>query len=269
MILKDDITIPALSGDVPRKLYIYLPPEYEKSQEFYPVLYMFDGHNVFFDEDATYGKSWGMAEYLERENPALIVVAVECNHKGNRRLCEYSPWHFQDNRFGRIDGVGQVYMDWLTQELKPWVDREFRTRPEREFTSICGSSMGGLMTVYAVTAYNEIFSKGAALSPSLWCAPQKTLNLIRHTAFGENTILYMDYGSVEMGNRISTRNALKRVSNALMDQGVYTCMRIVPGGEHCEACWEQQIPIFMNCLGIKGRRKEEILEEKPGKECSD
>ncbi|MDY2628458.1 MAG: alpha/beta hydrolase-fold protein [Lachnospiraceae bacterium] len=253
MILKDNITIPALSGDVPRRIYIYLPPEYEQSQEFYPVLYMFDGHNVFFDEDATYGKSWGMKEYLEQENPALIVVAVECNHKGNRRLCEYSPWSFHDKRFGSVEGVGKIYMDWLTGELKPLIDSEFRTIPEREATAICGSSMGGLMTVYAVTAYNHIFSKGAALSPSLWCGPQKILNLIRNTDFDENTILYMDYGSVEMGNHTSTRSTLKRVSGALMDRGVYTCMRIVPGGEHCEASWERQIPIFMNCLDIPGR----------------
>ena len=253
MILKNQITIPALSGDVPRRIYVYLPPDYEESAEFYPVLYMFDGHNVFYDEDATYGKSWGMKEYLEQENPALIVVAVECNHKGNRRLCEYSPWNFQDNRYGRIDGVGRIYMDWLTEELKPRIDADFRTKPEREFTAVCGSSMGGLMTVYALTAYNHIFSKGAALSPSLWCGTQKILNLIRRTSFAEEMILYMDYGSVEMENHTGTRNALKRTAGAFIDQGVYTCLRIVPGGEHCEACWEQQIPVFMTCLGIKGR----------------
>lgn len=250
MIIKDTITIPAMSGDVPRRIYIYLPPEYDNSWESYPVMYMFDGHNVFYDEDATYGKSWGMKEYLECENPALIIVAVECNHEGNRRLCEYSPWSFQDDRFGSINGVGNVYMDWLVRELKPQIDADFRTKPEREHTSICGSSMGGLMTIYAMTAYSQYFSKGAALSPSLWCRPQKILKLIRNTDFKENTILYIDYGSKELQFSPKMLPILERVADAFSKKGVHTCMRIVPGGEHCEASWERQIPVFMKCLEI-------------------
>lgn len=250
MIIKDTITIPALSGKVPRRIYIYLPPEYDENQDSYPVMYMFDGHNVFYDEDATYGKSWGMNEYLENENPSLIIVAVECNHKGNRRLCEYSPWSFRDDRFGSVSGVGNIYMDWLVTELKPQIDENFRTKPEREYTSICGSSMGGLMTIYALTAYNQIFSKGAALSPSLWCRSQKMLTLIRNTDFAEDTVLYMDYGSKEIESFPKMLPILEKAEAAFLKKGVHTCMRIVPGGEHCEASWERQIPIFMRCLEL-------------------
>ena len=250
MIIKDTITIPALSGKVPRRIYIYLPPEYDNSLESYPVMYMFDGHNVFFDEDATYGKSWGMEEYLERENPSIIIVAVECNHKGNRRLCEYSPWNFRDKRFGSVNGVGTIYMDWLVKELKPEIDSSFRTKPEQEHTSICGSSMGGLMTIYALTAYNEVFSKGAALSPSLWCCSQKMQTLIRTTDFAPDTILYMDYGSKEIEASPRMLPILEKTASIFFQKGVCASLRIVPGGEHCEASWEQQIPIFMRCLGI-------------------
>ena len=119
MILKSTITIPVLSGKTPRRLYVYLPPEYRKSSRSYPVLYMFDGHNVFFDRDATYGKSWGMSQYLKKENPALIVVAVECNHKGNRRLCEYSPWSFEDERFGSVDSVADMAAQCGVQNSAP------------------------------------------------------------------------------------------------------------------------------------------------------
>ena len=66
MVKKWDVTIPKLSGDKPRKAYICLPEGYEENPEKrYPVMYIFDGHNVFFDEDATYGKSWGMAKYMK------------------------------------------------------------------------------------------------------------------------------------------------------------------------------------------------------------
>ena len=89
MVKKWDVTIPKLSGDKTRRAYIWLPEDYEENKDKrYPVMYMFDGHNVFFDEDATYGKSWGMAKYM-KENPRdLIIVGVECNHEGNRRLVE-------------------------------------------------------------------------------------------------------------------------------------------------------------------------------------
>ena len=78
-----------------------------------PVLYMFDGQNVFFDEDATYGKSWGVADYLDYTDTPLIVAAVECNAgANNERLVEYSPYRFDDPTYGHFDGKGQATMSW-------------------------------------------------------------------------------------------------------------------------------------------------------------
>ena len=88
MIKVEKIRIPTLPTKKPRRLYIYTPRGYAKSEKRYPVLYMFDGHNVFYDSHATYGKSWGMKEYLEKSALPLILVAVECNHEGFRRLNE-------------------------------------------------------------------------------------------------------------------------------------------------------------------------------------
>lgn len=253
MIIKEKITIPGLSGKLKRRIYIYLPPDYEESGARYPVMYMFDGHNVFFDKDATYGKSWGMYDYLKQHDPALIIVAVECNSRGNRRLSEYSPWDF-DEGYGLIKGRGKEYMDWTVHKLKPFIDSEFRTLSEREYTYICGSSMGGLMTVYALTAYNEYFSKGAALSPSLWCRPDLTLNMIHNSEPDPNTMLFMDYGSCELSNHSRMLSLLQETFIEFYQKNVFSTLRIVPGGEHCEACWEEEIPVFMECLGIKSRK---------------
>ena len=91
MVIKWDVVIPQLSGDMARRAYIYLPDSYEEEPERrYPVMYMFDGHNVFFDEDATFGKSWGMNKFMQDSGKQLIIVGVECNHNGNQRLIEYS-----------------------------------------------------------------------------------------------------------------------------------------------------------------------------------
>ena len=251
MIKKWNITIPALSGNIKRRAYIYLPDTYNKCPENrYPVLYMFDGHNVFYDADAAYGKSWGMKEYMQKAKKQLIIVAIECNHEGNKRLEEYSPYNFDVPELGKIRGRGAAYMNWLVKTLKPYIDANYRTLPDRANTCIAGSSMGGLMSLYAVCAYNQIFSRAACLSPSLWIDANKAMAMIAKSNVRSDTCIYMDYGSEEMDNHFASAGALLAATQLLMAKQVKTTLRIVPGGNHSEASWEKQIPIFMECLGI-------------------
>ena len=102
----------------------------------------------------------------------LIVVAVECNHVGDGRLREYSPFSYVNSTLGRITGKGKIYMDWLVNTLKPQIDAKYRTLSDREHTIICGSSMGGLMSLYAVTQYlHEMFPWVKFFSGQLVCLP--------------------------------------------------------------------------------------------------
>lgn len=234
----------------PRTVYVYVPDEAADDPDArFPVLYMFDGHNVFFDSDATYGKCWGMKEYMEQTETPVIIVGVDCNHSPrNGRLSEYSPYTFDDERFGHIKGRGRKYMDWLIGTLKPLIDERYPTIPDREATWIAGSSMGGLMTLYAVTAHNDVFSRAAALSPSVWVDPKKLNKLFREAPMASDTVIYMDYGSRELANHQQMRTLFTQAAATLMERDVNVNARIVPGGEHCEACWEEQIPFFMNTL---------------------
>ena len=251
MVYKWDVTIPKLTGKKKRKGYLYLPDSYEdEPDKRYPVLYMFDGHNVFFDSDATYGKSWGMNSYMNFTKKPLIIVAIECNHEGDGRLSEYSPMTFQNSTLGKVVGKGKVYMDWLVNVLKPKIDEKLRTLPDREHTIIAGSSMGGLMSLYAALEYNDVFQRAACLSPSLWVAPSKIIQMISMAEIKNDTCIYMDYGSKEIFNHAANAEALISVSHLLLAKHVNLAFRIVPGGTHCEASWEKQIPIFMDCLGL-------------------
>ena len=250
MVKKWDVTIPTLTGKRTRRAYIYLPDYYDENPgRRFPVMYMFDGHNVFFDSDATFGKSWGMNDFMTWTRKPLIIVGVECNNKGNGRLREYSPVTFE-NELGLIHGQGRQYMDWLVNVLKPQIDAEYRTLPERENTIIGGSSMGGLMSLYAVSCYNHVFQRAACLSPSIWVSPEKILRLVRHANIKNDTTVYMDYGSLEMFNHDGNVRALMDMSQLLLAKRVNLAFRIVPNGTHTESCWEQQIPIFMDCLGL-------------------
>lgn len=250
MVNKWKIQIPELTGEEERNAYIYLPESYQYEQEKrYPVLYMFDGHNVFFDSDATYGKSWGMKEYMDYTQTQLIIVAVECNHSPDHgRLSEYSPYTFSDPQFGNIHGKGKITMDWMVQTFKPYIDEHFRTLPDREHTFIAGSSMGGLMSLYAVTEYNKYFSKCAALSPSLVFSAVQLERLFRTARLRANTHIYMDYGSKEMADHRDMKRLFAGFTAQLMKRGIYVNSRIVPGGTHSEASWERQIPFFMETL---------------------
>lgn len=251
MIKKWTVTIPKLSQDKERRAYIYLPASYRREKDRrYPVMYMFDGHNVFFDGDATYGRSWRLGKYLDEKKKDIIVVAIECNHEGNRRLVEYSPMRYENATMGKINGKGNVYMNWLTGTLKPYIDENYRTLPDRANTIIAGSSMGGLMALYGATVYNHVFQRAACLSPSLWVAPGKVLEIIARAHVRRDTCIYMDYGSEEMFNHVANAEALISSSHLLLTKRVNLAFRIVPGGHHSEESWERQIPIFMECLGL-------------------
>ncbi len=245
-----EIEIPSLTGRRKRKAYVYLPVGYDDCDLRYPVMYMFDGHNLFSDEEATYGKSWGLGEYLDYTETPLIIAAVECNTVGNGRLSEYSPVDFTMRGGEEIKGRGKKYMDWLVKTFKPFIDENFRTLPDRANTAIGGSSMGGLMTVYALSAYNRYFSRGAALSPSLWVEGGDVPAFVRNARYAKNTLLYMDYGSKEFSNHGVQKQAFADTCAELIKKNVMLTARIVPGGDHSEASWERQIPYFMSALGF-------------------
>ena len=246
MIRVEKIQIPTLPTKKPRRLYVYTPKGYEQSDERYPVLYMFDGHNVFYDSHATYGKSWGMKAYLEKSRLPIILVAVECNPEGDNRMSEYAPWDIVWRGKRYFEGRGKLTMDWIVNELKPRIDREYRTMPDREDTLIAGSSMGGLMSLYAVTAYNDTFSRAACLSPSLWDARHHEQEL--KAPLKQPTRVYLDMGTEETDGHVTVLTGLFDAAKLLTRAGATVDARVVEGARHSEAYWEQRIPVFMDYL---------------------
>ena len=104
------------------------------------------------------------------------------------------------------------------------------------------------MALYALTAYSNVFSRAAALSPSVWTVNRRLLQLVRQTTFPAGTVLYMDYGSREMANHPGVGAQFAALTKLLMDKGVWVTSRIVPNGDHCEACWEEQLPFMISTL---------------------
>ena len=110
--------------------------------------------------------------------------------------------------------------------------------------------MGGLMALYGACAYNHVFSRAACLSPSLWVDANKALSMVVKGNMKPDTVIYMDYGSKELDNHFASKGALLAAANILLAKQVHLTFRIVPDGDHSEASWEKQIPIFMETLGV-------------------
>ena len=251
MVIKENIWYGPAGEE--RTLHIYLPDNYNTTDERYPVMYFWDGHNLFFNEDATFGKSWGLKEFLDKWDKKMIIVGIECSHAGTHRLDEYCP--YDAKLMGTpIHGEGRQTLDWVTGTLKPYIDGKFRTYSHREATGIAGSSMGGLMSLYAVTMYNSVFSKAACVSSSIFMVMQPLLRDIRTAHVDPDTRVYLSWGENEGGSDPETgfckflTNANHRVDNLLVKKRARSYLYCQKGGGHCEADWEKQIPIFMDYL---------------------
>ena len=147
-----------------------------------------------------------------------------------------------------MTGLGSVTLRWMIRKLKPRIDRSYPTLKDRRHTFIAGSSMGGLMSLYALLTYPDVFGGAAALSPSLWTEPEQIRALVRKARILPDSILYLDYGANELARDPVRRKEFTAVSSTLMRRGMNVTARIVPDGEHCEACWEKQVPFFVPTL---------------------
>lgn len=249
MIEKKEVCIPFYDGM--RNLHIYLPLSYETTKKRYPVLYMFDGHNLFYDEDATFGKSWGLKSFLDNHKADIIVVGIECNHEGNMRLEEFSPYDFKDTSVGYIHGQGKAFMEWICEELKPYIDSKYRTLPQRQSTGIGGSSMGGLMSLYAILKHNDTFSKAACLSPFLFRIIQDFQEDTQSLPLAAETDVYISWGSDEFRSKnqlawTSSRNI--KIVNNLLQRGIRVYPNLIVKGKHSEASWELELPTIFEFL---------------------
>lgn len=244
-----------------RTLHIYVPDDYFNTDQRYPVTYFFDGHNLFRDEDATYGTCWGLKKFLDQWNKKMIIVGMECSHNGDERLSEYLPYPIQNGMLAGKDGYGKETFDWIVNTVKPYVDTHYRTMPFRECTAIAGSSMGGLMAVYGAICYNNYFSKAACLSSAIYWCMDSIERDIQTSSISMDTRMYLSWGTKEVRgirkpSQIDTSSyayrANKKVQGLMRQKGANVQMYCQVKGRHCEEDWEKQIPIFMDFLWQDG-----------------
>lgn len=215
-----------------RTVRIYLPPGYEEAQRRYPVVYMHDGQNLFDDATSFVGE-WGVDETLnELATDGLEVIVVGIDHGAALRVSELSPWPHEYTEAAE----GEAYLDFIVETVKPFIDTTYRTLPGREHTAIFGSSLGGLMSHYAVAVRGDVFSKAGIFSPS-YPLSDEVYAFTRRNPPPPDTELYLLAGGREGAAVVESVVRMREVlREAGHDTGRLT-IAIDPQGEHNEAFW--------------------------------
>lgn len=193
----DNLYSPQL--DNRRDILVYLPPSYDYSERRFPVIYMHDGQNLF-DEVTSFAGEWHVDTTLERlSQEGIEAIAVGIPNAGPKRIDEYAP--FRDVGHGQAR-LGDKYLTFITDTLKPLIDRDFRTQPERAHTGLMGSSLGGLISLYGYFQYPHVFGLVGAMSPSLWFARRAIFPFVQDAPFYPGRI-YLDIGSLEYAGAVN------------------------------------------------------------------
>jgi predicted alpha/beta superfamily hydrolase len=219
-----------------RKVWIYLPACYTTSKSRYPVLYMHDGQNIF-DDATSFAGEWGVDEFLDSaRGKQCIVIAVD--HGGAKRINEYCPYNME--RFGK--GEGNEYVDFLVKTLKPFIDKRYHTLTDKSHTFIAGSSMGGLISMYAVLKYPKVFGGAGVFSPAFWISGSKIFDDIKAKGKNVNSKIYFYCGKQEsesmLPDMLKAFEDMNKVSKSKMTSVIRD------EGKHNEATWRREFPLF-------------------------
>lgn len=230
-VLSEQVRIPDLERD--RTLRVYFPPGYAESKESYPVLYMHDGQNLFDDVTSFVGE-WGVDEIMDElgksHNLNLIIVGID--NGGEHRIHELTAW--DHDKYGKAEGV--EYMEFVVDVVKPYVDKNFRTKPDRINTGIMGSSLGGLISHYAIYEYPEVFSKAGIFSPSYWWG-EGPWKQVEEMSLPKDTRLNLLVGGQEGASMVQP---MKDMVKQILKGGhpaYNVASKVNPEGKHNEKLW--------------------------------
>jgi predicted alpha/beta superfamily hydrolase len=227
--------------DSPRNVLVYVPPGYaEDSERRYPVLYMQDGQNLIRPEDAFGGVAWAVDETAQAVitegavEPLIIVGIYNTPHRVDEYTHVKAPGGKMKGHGGKADNYGRM----IIEELKPFIDSEYRTKPEREFTGLGGSSLGGLVSLYLGLKRPDVFSRLAIISPAAWWANNQ---IIRDAALIAERLplrIWLDIGKRE-GSRI--KHQVRALREILLANGwrlgADLAYAEVPEARHEESAW--------------------------------
>jgi predicted alpha/beta superfamily hydrolase len=246
--------------DSKRRITVWLPPRYPEDQKLrLPVVYMLDGQNTFDNRRAAFGVEWQADETAMKlsqppSNRPLIIVAID---NSKNRIEEYTS--VSDTIAGKtVGGRADEHLRFIVEELKPWIDQEFRTVAAPQATAIIGSSLGGLFVLHALNKHPEVFGLGAAMSPSLFWADEHMLGVFSKPdepgAKQFKQRLWLDIGTQEGKTPESQAKAVeltKQLHEQVQQNHAHRMdirTTIDPEARHHESAWARRLPSALEFL---------------------
>lgn len=234
-----------------RDIIVYLPPNYEKEvNQHYPVFYLHDGQNIF-DGATSFiaGSEWQCDETAQKlilANQIQPIIIVGIYNTGEERINEYT--YSTDARYNK-GGKAALYGKFLVEELKPFIDKQYRTLSDSNNTALGGSSLGGLVSLFIGLQYPEIFGKLAVISPSVWWDSRIILKDVKKISEKPNIKIWLDIGTDEGEESVPDTEDLK---NLLLDKGWKLDKDLkyllVKGAKHNEMAWASRFDKILEFL---------------------
>jgi predicted alpha/beta superfamily hydrolase/uncharacterized protein involved in tolerance to divalent cations len=244
--------------DNTRDILVHLPPSYPAGGHHYPVLYMHDGQNLF-DAATSFAGEWYVDETLEGlASQGIEAIVVGIPNIGSRRYHEYIPFAAPN----LPDAQGDLYVNFIADTIKPMIDRDFRTLPGRATTGIMGSSLGGLISLYAFFQRSDTFGLAGVVSPALRWGKEGIFPFVTRAASAPGKI-YLDVGTAEgtgldadpQSQRSFAEHYVQQVRrmNALLKRKGYRAGETLlyveeEGAVHHESAWARRLPAALRFL---------------------
>jgi len=224
------------ANKLPHKVWVYLPPNYQETTKRYPVIYMHDAQNLF-DASTSYSGEWEVDETLnklyKKTGQGFIVVGVE--NGGTERINEYTPWPHPKYQGGK----GAAYINFLKNDLKPFIDANYRSKKSAENTAIIGSSLGGLISFYGGLKYPQTFGKIGAMSPSFWFS-NNVFDFTKKHSRNPATKIHILVGEKEGEDMVSGSQKMDILLRTLNYNNGQLKMVVNPDGGHNEQFWKSE-----------------------------
>jgi len=234
IVMDEDFYMPQFNRY--RRIWLYLPPNYDSVEDHFPVLYMHDGQNLF-DAATSFAGEWEVDETLNElySQGKSVPIVVGIDNGGADRIDEYTPWPHP--QYG--GGDGDIYTQFIVETLKPYIDENYRTLADRENTGVMGSSLGGLISHYIALKHQDIFSKSGIFSPSFWFN-DSCYDFAYSTGKQHTMRLYMMGGTNESTTLVQEMEMMEDTLFAAgFSENEFTT-KVVAGGEHNEQLWREE-----------------------------
>ena len=238
-IINEHFDIPQLG--LQRRIWLYLPKNYEGTNLHYPVIYMQDGQNLFDAATASF-EEWRIDEFMKSlpDDKQCIIVGID--HGEEARITEYNPF---DTEHGQ--GRGNDYADFLVQTLKPFIDKNYRVLGDAQHTVIAGSSMGGLIAMFSTLKYPDVFGQAGIFSPAFWIATE-IYEYAKNSSIADHSRIYFICGDSESEVMVGD---IQGMADVMRSKGISednSPVTIIPGAGHNEQQWQNDFPAFYDWL---------------------